>query len=131
MHQDKVIFQKKTQDRSIQVYSDADCAGSRPDIKSTTSYDTYVWGNLVTWRSKKQLVVSISSAEAEFIGSNIRHLWRIMDKESARGLGVSYYIAISIYCDNLSTISMTGNPVQHDNSKHVKIDRHFFCIYKI
>ncbi|KAL0375663.1 UNVERIFIED_CONTAM: Retrovirus-related Pol polyprotein from transposon RE2 [Sesamum calycinum] len=50
----------------IEAYSDADYAGSKDDRKSTSGYCTYVGGNLVTWRSKKQTTVARSSAEAEY-----------------------------------------------------------------
>lgn len=61
----KGLFFKKNQSRSIEVYTDADYGGSQTDRRSTSGYCTYIWGNLVTWRSKKQAVVSRSSAEAE------------------------------------------------------------------
>ena len=57
---------KKRINRGIKVYSDANWAGSILDRRSTSGYCLFVWGNLVTWRNKKQLVVSRSSAEAEF-----------------------------------------------------------------
>lgn len=44
---------KNKSDKQILVYTDADLAGSKPDMNSTTGYGTFVWGNLVTWRSKK------------------------------------------------------------------------------
>ncbi|KAK4391658.1 Retrovirus-related Pol polyprotein from transposon RE2 [Sesamum angolense] len=50
----------------IEAYSDADYAGAKDDRKSTSGYCTYVGGNLVTWRSKKQTTVARSSAEAEY-----------------------------------------------------------------
>ena len=50
----------------VESYTDADWAGSITDRRSTSGYCTFVGGNLVTWRSKKQAVVSRSSAEAEF-----------------------------------------------------------------
>jgi hypothetical protein len=50
----------------IKGYTDADWAGSISDRKSTSGYFMFVGGNLVTWRSKKQKVVALSSAEAEF-----------------------------------------------------------------
>jgi len=50
----------------IEAYIDADWAGSITDRRSTSGYCTFVGGNLVTWRSKKQSVVAKSSAEAEF-----------------------------------------------------------------
>ncbi|GJX06513.1 putative RNA-directed DNA polymerase [Tanacetum coccineum] len=53
-------------DHQVCGYTDADWAGDRTDGKSTSGYFTFVGGNLVTWRSKKQKVVSRSSAEAEF-----------------------------------------------------------------
>ncbi|KAI3672724.1 hypothetical protein L6452_38821 [Arctium lappa] len=51
-----------------QVYTDADWAGDKGNRRSTSGYFTLVGGNLVTWRSKKQKVVALSSAEAEFRG---------------------------------------------------------------
>ncbi|KAE8668064.1 putative ion channel POLLUX-like 2-like isoform X2 [Hibiscus syriacus] len=62
----KGLFFEKNQRRDIEVFSDADWAGSIQDRRSTSGYCTYVWGNLVTWRSKKQSVVSRSSAEVNF-----------------------------------------------------------------
>ncbi|XP_042026953.1 secreted RxLR effector protein 161-like [Salvia splendens] len=52
----------------IHGFTDADWAGNPNDRISTAGYFTFVGGNLVTWRSKKQKVVALSSAEAEFRG---------------------------------------------------------------
>ena len=52
----------------IEGYTDADWARNICDRKSTSSYFTFVGGSLVTWGSKKQKVVALSSAEVEFIG---------------------------------------------------------------
>ena len=60
-----VLF-KKHGHLEIHGYTDADWAGNPNDRKSTAGYFTFVGGNLVTWRSKKQKVVALSSAEAEF-----------------------------------------------------------------
>ena len=60
-----LIF-RKNQDRSVKIYTDASWAGELIDRRSVSGYCSYVWGNLVTWRSKKQVVVSRSSAESEF-----------------------------------------------------------------
>ncbi|CAL9024715.1 unnamed protein product [Prunus brigantina] len=53
---------------NIDGYSDADWVGSVTNRKSTSGYFTFVGGNLVTWRRKKQNVVALSSVEAEFRG---------------------------------------------------------------
>ena len=57
---------KKSECRKVSIYTDADWAGSALDRRSTSGYCSFVWGNLVTWHSKKQSVVSCSSAEAKF-----------------------------------------------------------------
>ena len=49
----KGLFFQKGSNKRIEVYSDADWARSINDPRSTTDYCTYIWGNLVTWRSKK------------------------------------------------------------------------------
>ncbi|XP_038890649.1 uncharacterized mitochondrial protein AtMg00810-like [Benincasa hispida] len=60
-----LVFRKHDK-RSIEAYTDSDWASSVTDRKSTSGYCTFVWGNLVTWRSKKQGVVARSSVEAEY-----------------------------------------------------------------
>ena len=49
----KGLLFKKNEDRIMEVFTDADWAGSVEDKRSTTGYCTYVWGNLVTWRRNK------------------------------------------------------------------------------
>lgn len=57
---------KKNGQTEITGYTDADWVGSPTDRRSTTGYCTFVGGNLVTCKSKKQNVVAHSSAEAEY-----------------------------------------------------------------
>ena len=73
---------KKTLNCSLEIYTDANWAGSIIDRKSTSGYYSYVLGNLVTWRSKKQQVVARSSAKAEF-----RALAHGICEEYVRGFG--------------------------------------------
>ncbi|XP_059650708.1 secreted RxLR effector protein 161-like [Cornus florida] len=61
-----VLFTKNAGYQNIDAYTDADWAGAIDDRRSTSGYFTFVGGNLITWRSKKQNVVARSSAEAEF-----------------------------------------------------------------
>ncbi|XP_059664076.1 uncharacterized mitochondrial protein AtMg00810-like [Cornus florida] len=62
----KEILLKRNTGLVLEVYTNADYACLPIDRCSTTSYCTFLGGNLVTWRSKKQNVVARSSAEAEF-----------------------------------------------------------------
>lgn len=76
---------RKNEHRRIYGFTDVDWVSSPVGRKSTAGYFTFVKGNLVTWRSKKQKVVALSSAEAEFQGIRsglMEILWlrRLMDE---------------------------------------------------
>ena len=62
----KGLYFAKNEAKTVEAYTDADWAGSVNNRRSTSGYCTFVWGNLVTWRSKKQNVVARSNMEAEF-----------------------------------------------------------------
>lgn len=57
---------KKNSNWDIEVYTDSDWAGCISDKKSSTGYCSFMWRNMVTWRSKNQPVVARSGAEVEF-----------------------------------------------------------------
>ena len=57
---------RKTNRRCIEAYIDSYWVGSIVDRKFSSRYCTFVWGNLVTWRSKKQGVVARSNTEVEY-----------------------------------------------------------------
>uniref|UniRef100_A0A2N9FGV4 Integrase catalytic domain-containing protein n=1 Tax=Fagus sylvatica TaxID=28930 RepID=A0A2N9FGV4_FAGSY len=68
------LFYRSSGHLRIEGYTDADWAGSPSDRKSTTGYCTFIGGNLVTWKSKKQSVVARSSAETEYHVHGSYHL---------------------------------------------------------
>ena len=79
----------------------------------------------MTWRSKKQLVVARSSAEAEF--RSLAHgicegMWlkRLLEELRVKTNG-----PINMKSDSQSAIAIAKNPVHHDRTKHVEIDKHF------
>lgn len=109
----------------VEAYTNADWAGSVVGRRSTSGYCTFVGGNLVTWQSNKHNVVARSSAEAEF--KSVAHgicevLWikRLLEE-----LKVSNPLPIKVYCDNKAATSIAHNPVLHDRTKHVEVDKHF------
>ena len=94
---------------------------------TTRYYAVFLGGNLVSWSSKRQPVVSRSSAEAEYWAvangvaeaSWLRQLLAELHSPLAK--------STLIYCDNVSTVYLSTNPVQHQRTKHVEIDLHFVC----
>ncbi|KAH9678972.1 retrovirus-related pol polyprotein from transposon RE1 [Citrus sinensis] len=121
----KGLMYRKNNKREIDVYADADHAGNIMDRCSTSGYCSYVWGNLVTWRSKKQSVVSQSSGESEFRSLAMGICEGIWIHRLLRELGMIDKQPIRLFCDNQAEISNAKNPAHHDRMKHVEIDRYF------
>ena len=94
----------------VEGYTDADWAGSTDDRRSTSRYFTFVGGNLVTWRSKKQ-VISRSSAEAGYRGKALRICELLWLRNLLNDLGVKPKAAMKLYCDNKSAIDIAHNPI--------------------
>ena len=116
---------KKNESRSVEIYTDASWASEITTRRSTTGYCSYVWGNLVIWRSKKQSVVARSSAETEYralaLGiQEVMWIQRVLKELELPGHGRA-----TLYSDSQSALSIVKNPVHHDRTKHVEIDRHF------
>lgn len=113
------LFFQKNGNKEIVVFTDADWAGSLENRRSTAEYCTLVWGNLVTWRNKKQNVVARSSVEAELgaiAQGTCEELWL---KKLLEELKITIRSPIKLYCNNKVAINISFNPIQHDRTKQV------------
>jgi hypothetical protein len=108
----KGIQFRKNRHLDIWGYIDADWARDRTDRKSTSGYFIFVGGNLVIWRSKKQNVVALSSAEAEFRGISKGLCELLWLRKLMIELGFKTKEGMQLYCDNKSAIEIAHNPVQ-------------------
>lgn len=120
-----ILFTKNEDFSNVDAYTDADWAGAIDDRRSTSGYFTFVGGNLVTWRSKKQGVVSRSSAESEFRGLALGVCEVLWLRRLLTELGFPPRKLIRVFCDNKAARDIAHNPVHHDRTKHVEIDRFF------
>ncbi len=106
-------------------YCDADWGGDLIDRKSTTGYCTFINGNMISWCTKKQRTVALSSTEAEYMAINEiakEIMWlRIILKE----LSITVKTPTIIYVDNQSAIRISENDTEHDRTKHIDI-RHYY-----
>ncbi|KAI3758559.1 hypothetical protein L6452_06126 [Arctium lappa] len=108
----------------LTAYSDADHAGCMLDMKSTSGYIHFLGDKLVTWALKKQLCVSTSTAEAEYVAAASCYSQVLWMRTQLRDFGY-HYNSIPIYCDSKSAIAISANPVQHTKTKHIDVRYHF------
>jgi len=127
----KGILFKKGENLNIEGYTNANWAGSIEDRRSTSRYFTFVGGNLITWRSKKQEVVARSSTEAKYRGMTKAICELLWIRNLMQELLVEQTNAIKLYCDSKAACDIAHNPVQHDRIKHIEVDRHFIKKEKI
>ncbi|GJT23782.1 retrovirus-related pol polyprotein from transposon TNT 1-94 [Tanacetum coccineum] len=97
------LWYSKDTDMSLTTYADADHAGCHDTRRSTSGSAQFLGDKLVSWSSKKQKSIAISSIEAEYIA----------------------YLGIPLYCDNKSAIALCCNNVQHSRAKYIDI-RYYF-----
>ena len=110
---------------AIEAYTDVDWARSLIDRRSTSRYCSFVGGNLVTCRSKKQNVVAQSSAEAEFRALTQGICEVLWIKRLLLKLKTLEFMPIKMHCDNRAANSIAHNLVLYDRTKHVEVDKHF------
>ena len=106
-------------------YSDADWAGQIEDRRFTSGYVFRIAGGPVSWQSKTQKSVALSTAEAEYMAlsdaaKEAMHLRALM-----LSLGLEVPGKTVIYEDNQAAIKIAENPVLHDRTKHIDIRYHF------
>jgi hypothetical protein len=110
---------------SIIAYSDADWAGCLDTRRSMSGYCIYLGNALVSWSSKRQATVSRSSAEAEYRAVANAVAECIWLRQLLGELYVDVPSATIAYCDNVSAVYMSKNPVHHRRTKHIELDIHF------
>ena len=79
----------------------------------------------ISWSSRKQLVVTLSSTEAEFISAASSACQVVWMRRILQELKHVQHKATMVYCDNVSTIKLFRNPVMHGRSKHIDVRFHF------
>ena len=119
------LFYKKGKKLDFYGFADSDYAGDLDDRRSTSGYVFMFGSAAISWSSKKQPIVTLSTTEAEFVAAascacqalwlrNILHELQFKQPESTQ-----------IFCDNSSTIKLSKNPVLHGRCKHIDVRYHF------
>ena len=109
---------------TLQGFSDADLGGDFDTKKSTTDYIFTLGGTAVSWKSKLQDRVALSTTEAEYIAISEAAKEMIWLKNFLNELGKEQDDA-PMFSDSQSAISLAKNPVFHSRCKHIQLRYHF------
>jgi hypothetical protein len=126
----------KQASQQIVGYSDADYAGDRDNRRSTSGYVFMLAGSPLTWASKKQTSVALSTCEAEYMALSkttteamwLRKLLHEMDfqtPEEPPETNHDIQIRPHIKADNQGAIALAENPVFHNKTKHIETQYHY------
>ena len=119
------IFYRKGGDDDFVAYTDSDYAGDLDERKSTSGYVFLLSSGALSWSSKKQPIVSLSSTEVEFIATASCACLALWLKKVLEKLGKIQDKLTIIRCDSSSAIKLSKNPVMHGRSKHIDVRVHF------
>lgn len=122
----KLTFHKCDYHRLITGFADSDWGGDELDRKSTTGYLFQIFNNCtISWSTRKQSTVAVSSTEAEYMALFEAVREAIWIKSVLNSIYIELSEPIVIFEDNNSCISIANNPTNHKKSKHIDIKYHF------
>ena len=106
-------------------FSDFDWGGSLDDRKSTSGNCFSFGSGLITWSSKKQSIVSLSSTKAEYVAVTSACTQVLWLRKVLEEIGEKQIHPTMIFCDNTSAIKLAKNLVHHRRTKHFDLKYHF------
>ncbi|KAH9769282.1 hypothetical protein KPL71_011940 [Citrus sinensis] len=109
---------------TVRGYVDSDFAGDLDKRKSTTSYVFTLAGAAISWVSKLQTVVALSTTEAEYMAATQACKEAIWIQRLLEELGYKQQ-KIFVFCDSQSAVHIARNPVFHSRTKHIGVQYHF------
>lgn len=106
-------------------FTDADWAGDLDERKSTSGYVFGLGSGCVSWCSKKQDTVALSSTEAEYKAATLAAQECVWLRSLVGDVTKKVDYSVKIHCDNQSAIKLAANPVFHARTKHIEVEHHF------
>jgi len=113
------LWYTTSQDFSLARYTESDFAISINDKKNTSDCAFHLETNLISWESKKQSIVAISSAKVEYVIATSTSCQVVWLRKLLNDLDHIEKESTPIFCDNNSTIAFSKNHVFHKKIKHI------------
>ena len=110
---------------NLHGYADADWAGDVSTRKSTTGYLFQIGNGTVSWKTRRQSIVALSSTEAEYVSLSYAAQETIWMRNLLESIGFQQLDPTMISEDNQGAIALVGNPGNHPWTKHISIKYHF------
>uniref|UniRef100_A0A453GGW6 Retrovirus-related Pol polyprotein from transposon TNT 1-94 n=1 Tax=Aegilops tauschii subsp. strangulata TaxID=200361 RepID=A0A453GGW6_AEGTS len=99
---------------------DSDLGGCIDTRRSTTGLMFFFESNLVSWQSKKQIIVTLYSCEAEYVAATTAACQGVWQARLLNEIKVEAVRKVVLNMDNKSAMSLCKNPVFHKRSKHIE-----------
>lgn len=112
-------------EKGLYGFIDADWGGDKTDRKSTAGSVFLLGSGPISWSSKKESVVALSSCEAEYIAASMGACQAIWLDNLMQELMIKKESVVELFVDNKSAISLAKHPVAHGRSKHIETRYHF------
>ena len=119
------IFYSKVTNFTLTGFTDSDYACNIDDRKSTSGFLFNLGFGAISWSSKKQEVVALSTLEAEYIAATSVACQAVLLRRLVSYFNLKPVGATKIFCDNISAIAMTKKPAFHSRTKHIDIRYHY------
>ncbi|XXG45853.1 hypothetical protein AAC387_Pa02g0824 [Persea americana] len=119
------VFYKKGVPIKLLGYCDADWAADSSTRRSNSGFCFSLGSGSVTWASKKQPTVALSSTEAEYRAAMLATCESVWLTRLLADLGEKVDYGIPIASDSISSIMLASNPIFHARTKHIEIHYHF------
>ena len=113
------------QNINLEGYVDSYWAGSAIDRKITLRCYFSMRSGVISWFSRKQSYVALSTAEVEYVAACLASCEAVWLRKLLSNLFDLQLDSTCIHCDNQSCVNFSENPVFHDNSKHIEIKYHY------
>ncbi|XP_070013750.1 secreted RxLR effector protein 161-like [Nicotiana sylvestris] len=110
--QDLVLYYSSGDSFNLTRYADADYAGYLVDRKSTSGMPHFLGSFLISWGTRKQNSVALSTAEAKYVAATSYRAQLLWIKQQLEDFGVLTK-SVPLLCDNTSALNMAKNPVEH------------------